>query len=87
MFLIKVFLKICREFTGEHPCQSVISIKLLYNFIEIYDVPFAAKYIFWEIARFFRETSHFWDIEMFCFREIMLPLKYAIRTIIAVSED
>ena len=29
------FLKICSKFTGEHLCQSVISIKLLSNFIEI----------------------------------------------------
>ena len=28
-------LKICSKFTGEHPCQSVISIKMLCNFIEI----------------------------------------------------
>ena len=28
-------LKICSKFTGEHPCQSMISIKLLCNFIEI----------------------------------------------------
>ena len=28
-------LKICSKFTGEHLCQSVISIKLLSNFIEI----------------------------------------------------
>ena len=35
MFLGKVVLKICRKFTGKCPCQSVISIKLLYNFIEI----------------------------------------------------
>ena len=41
---------------------------------------------FLEIARLFRGTSHFWDIEMFCFREIMLALKYVIRTI-AVLED
>ena len=31
----KVFWKICSKFTGEHPCQSVISIKLQSNFIEI----------------------------------------------------
>ena len=43
-------------------------------------------YFFREFARSFRETSHFWDIEMFCFREMMLPLKYVIRTIV-VSED
>ena len=34
-FLAKGVLKICRKFTGEHPCQSVISTKLLCNFIEI----------------------------------------------------
>ena len=28
-------LKICSKFTGEHPCQSIISIKLFCNFIEI----------------------------------------------------
>ena len=28
-------LKLCRKFAGEHPCQSVISIKLLCIFIEI----------------------------------------------------
>ena len=31
----KVVLKICIKFTEEHPCQSVISIKLQSNFIEI----------------------------------------------------
>ena len=35
MFLVKDVLKIFSKFTGEHLCQSVISIKLLYNFIEI----------------------------------------------------
>ena len=35
VFLGKVILKICSKFTGEHPCQSMISIKLLCNFIEI----------------------------------------------------
>ena len=34
MFLRKDVLKICRKFTGEHPCWSVISIKLLCDFIE-----------------------------------------------------
>ena len=28
-------LKICSKFTGEHPCRSAISIKLLCNFIEV----------------------------------------------------
>ena len=35
MFLGKGVLKICSNFTGEHPCRSAISIKLLCNFIEI----------------------------------------------------
>ena len=29
VFLRKSVLKICSKFTGEHPCRSVISIKLL----------------------------------------------------------
>ena len=37
VFLGKSVLKICSKFTGEHPCRSVISIKikLQSNFIEI----------------------------------------------------
>ena len=35
VFLRKVVLKICSRFTGEHPCRSVISIKLQRNFVEI----------------------------------------------------
>ena len=35
VFLGKGVPKICSKFTGEHPCRSVISIKLLSNFIEI----------------------------------------------------
>ena len=35
MFLGKGVLKIRSKFTGEHPCRSVISIKLQSNFIEI----------------------------------------------------
>ena len=35
VFLGKGVLKICSKFTGEHPCRSAISIKLLCNFIEI----------------------------------------------------
>ena len=35
VFLIKGVPKICSKFTGEHPYRSVISIKLLCNFIEI----------------------------------------------------
>ena len=35
VFWRKGVLKICSTFTGEHPCRSVISGKLLCNFIEI----------------------------------------------------
>ena len=35
VLLRKGVLKICTKFTGEHPCRSVISIKLQSNFIEI----------------------------------------------------
>ena len=35
VFLRKCFLEICSNFTGEHPCWSVISVKLQSNFIEI----------------------------------------------------
>ena len=35
LFLRKGILKICSRFTGEHPCRSVISIKLLCNPVEI----------------------------------------------------
>ena len=34
VFLWKHFLKKCRKFTGEHPCRSVISIKMQSNVIE-----------------------------------------------------
>ena len=35
VFLVIGFLKIWSKFTEEHPCKSVISIKVLCNFIEI----------------------------------------------------
>ena len=35
VFLGKGVLEICSRFKGEHPCRSVISIKLQGNFIEI----------------------------------------------------
>ena len=31
VFLGKGVLKLCSKFTGEHPCQSAISIKLLFG--------------------------------------------------------
>ena len=35
VFCWKAVLEICSKFTGEQSCQSAISIKLLWNFIEI----------------------------------------------------
>ena len=35
MFIGKGILKICSEFTAEHPCQITISVKLYCNFIKI----------------------------------------------------
>ena len=35
VLLGKNVLKICCKFTGEHPCKSLISIKLLCRFIEL----------------------------------------------------
>ena len=35
VFLIKSVLKICCKFTGEHPCRSVISIKLQSNWVAV----------------------------------------------------
>ena len=35
VFLEKGVLKLCSKLTGEHPCRSAISIKLLRNFIVI----------------------------------------------------
>ena len=35
VFLVKCVLKICSKFTEEHRCQSVITMKLRSNFIEI----------------------------------------------------
>ena len=34
VFLENNVLKICSKFSGEHPCQSAISVKLQSNFIE-----------------------------------------------------
>ena len=35
VFFVEGVLKICSKFTGEDPCQNVISTKLLCNFIEL----------------------------------------------------
>ena len=42
MFLGKGVLKICSKFTGEHPCQSAISIKLRCKHIKVTHLYFTA---------------------------------------------
>ena len=44
VFLGKGVLKICRKFTGEHPCRSVISIKLLCTSAWMFSCKFAAHF-------------------------------------------
>ena len=44
VFLGKGILKICSKFTGEHPCRSVVSIKLLYTLTWMFSCKFAAYF-------------------------------------------
>ena len=44
VFLGKGVRKICSKFTGEHPCRSAISVKLLCNFIEHLRTPIVAYF-------------------------------------------
>ena len=59
VFLIKAVLKICSKLTGEHPCRSVISIRLQSNYIEITlwhgGSPVNLLHIFW--TPFLKNTS------------------------------
>ena len=59
VFLGRSLLKLCSKFTGEHPCRSTISIKLLCNFIEIalrhWCSPVNLLHIFW--TSFHKKTS------------------------------
>ena len=59
MFLGKGVPKICSKFTGEHPCRSVISIKLLFNIIEITSQHgcFAVNLLHISRTPFFKNTS------------------------------
>ena len=61
MFLEKGVLKICSKLTGEHRCQSAISIKLLCNFIEIalWHGSFSCKF-----AAYFQNAYCFWLFNM-----------------------
>ena len=58
MFLGKGVLEIYSKFTGEHPCQSAISIKLQSNFTEIIlRHMFSCKFATYFRTTFFRNTS------------------------------
>ena len=54
VFVKTAVLEICSKFTGEHPCRSVISIKLVRNFTEI-----TVPYVLLCICCIFAEHS-FW---------------------------
>ena len=77
VFLGKGVLKIYSKFTGEHPCQSAISIKLLCNFIEIAlrhgCSPVNLLYIF--RTPFPRNISGWLLLEYVCIRSVALNLE------------
>ena len=66
VLLGKGFLKTCNKFTGEHPCRSAISIKLLCSFIEIAlwngCSPINLLYIFG--SPFFKKIFHYFSISV-----------------------
>ena len=71
VFLWKGVLKICSKFTGEHSCQSVVSIKLPSSFIEIALrhgwSPVKLLHIF--RTPFPRNTSRWLLLSLSCWRE------------------
>ena len=60
MFLEKGVLKIFSKFTGEHPCQSVISINLLHIFRTPFNKNFSGwlllNYLIYETCKLILET-------------------------------
>ena len=79
VFLRKGVLKTYSEFTGEHPCRSVISIRLLYNFIPKCDFNKVALQLYWNhisawvlscrFAAYFQNTfslEHLWRAAFAC---------------------
>ena len=75
--LIKRFLKKCSKLTGEHPCRSVISVKLQSNFSEIMlqhgCSPVNLLYIF--ITPFLKKPSG-WLFQFIQIADINMFLKY-----------
>ena len=64
VFLVKGVLKICCKFTGEDPCQSVISIKLQSNFTKQLYWNHTSAWVFsCKFAAYFQNTffkEHLW---------------------------
>ena len=82
VLLGKGIMKICSIITGEHPCRSAISIKLLcHTSTQVFSCKFAAYFQntfshehFWVAAS---EAQHFSNQKQFCsiFKIFSLPLK------------
>ena len=64
-FLRKSVLKICSKFTGQHPCRSVISIKLLctspVNLLHIFRTTFPRNTSGWLLLYFIRYWKAAWS--------------------------
>ena len=63
MFFGKSVLKICSRFTKEHPCRSVISLKLLCTSAWVLSCKFAAYFqnsFSWEHLQFYIWTANKW---------------------------
>ena len=65
VFLRKSVLKICSKFTGQHPCRSVISIKLLctssVNLLHIFRTTFPRNTSGWLLLYFIRYWKAAWS--------------------------
>ena len=90
VFLVKGVLKMCSTFTGEHPCRSVILIKLLCNFTEItlwhgcspanllhiFRTSFPRKISGWLLLRTFERKVVFLVIYLFSYNSSFLHVGY-----------
>ena len=77
MFLVKGVLYICSKVTEEHPCRSVISIKLLYkitlrhdcspvNLLYIFRIPFCKNTSGW-LLLYIYDPHNFWGVNLWSF--------------------
>ena len=72
MFLGKGTLKICNKFTGEHPCRSLISIKLLCIFSEYLFPKNTLNGCFYIYRRFLYSISIFKIIKLLVGKKILV---------------